>query len=194
VRNSPDKWTRAGYYATFEFRDEAGVRAAYERDKTFFIHHAISNTALYLDTPAARTFRRMLGQESGPEWEDFRDDQMHRRWFDTRARSLWYQYPTAYPHPEDDINALKLAAVERERGETLSDFMYRRAKLLEAQNYARLRQINTWLTEAPKEPQRVYPLMVRMIESLHRDVHECMTMLAETQQTQAPEKGFKLFR
>jgi hypothetical protein len=77
---------------------------------------------------------------------------------------------------------------------SFSDFMYRRADELKAPNEARLSQIKKWLKDAPSEPQRIYPLMVRMIESVHRDVQECTTMLAETQDARASQKGFKLFR
>jgi hypothetical protein len=195
VRDNPDKWTRAGYYTTFQFADEAGVQAAFKRDGTFFTEHAVYNKALYLDTPAGRIFRAMVGHRSGPEWEHFSDDQMRRSVFDAWARRLWNENPTMHPHPDDDLDALNPPASKRERDETLSDFMYRRAEELKALNEARLSQIKSWLKETPNEPQRVYPLMFRMIESLPRDVRDCMTMLAETQEARAAApKGLSLFR
>jgi hypothetical protein len=194
VRDNPDKWTRAGYYRTFRFRHEADVHAAFERDKSFFTAEAVYNKALYQDTPAGRVFRAIVGHQSGTEWEHFSDDQMRRRVFDIWARRLWNEDPTMYPHPDDDLDALHPPAAKRERDETLSDFMYRRAEQVRDRNEARLSQIKTWLKDAPDEPQRVYPLMVRMIESVHRDVQECVTMLVDTQHTQASEKRFKLFR
>jgi hypothetical protein len=192
VPDNDDKWTRAGYYRAFQFRTEADVRTALDRDKTFFTEQAVYNKALYLDTPAGRIFRGVVGHRSGSEWKDFSHDQMRRRVFDAWARRLWNENPTIYPHPDDDLDALNPPALKREHDETLSDFVNRRADEVRAQSEARLSQIKDWLKEAPKEPERVYPLMVRMIESMHRDVQECMIMLAQTQQ--AGSKGFSLFR
>jgi hypothetical protein len=96
--------------------------------------------ALYLDTPAGRVFRAIVGHQSGPEWQDFSDDQMRRRVSDIWARRLWDEDPTMYPHPDDDLDALNPPAPKRERDETPSDFMYRRAEELrnqsESQNVA----------------------------------------------------------
>jgi hypothetical protein len=191
VRDSPDKWTRAGYYTTFQFADKADVQAAFKRDETFFTEHAVYNKALYLDTPAGRFFRAMVSHRLGPEWEHFSDAQMRRSVFDAWARRFWNENPTMYPHPDDDLDALNPPPSKRERDETVSDFMYRRTEELEALNEARLSQIKRWLKETPNEPQRVYPLMFRMIESLHRDVRN---MLAETQAARAAPKGLGLFR
>lgn len=193
VRDNDDKWVRAGYYRSFRFRTEADVRTAYDRDGTFFTEQAVYNKALYVDTPAGRTFRGMVGHRSGSEWEDFSHDQMRRGVFDAWARRLWNEDPTIYPHPDDDLDALNPPpALKREHDETLSDFVYRRADEVKAQSEARLSQIKIWLKEAPKEPERVCPLMIKMIESMHRDVQECMIMLAQAQQ--ADSKGFRLFR
>lgn len=171
------------------------MRAAYERDEAFFTEQAVYNKALYHDTPAGRIFRSMVGHRSGKEWQDFSSDQMRRSVFDAWSRRLWNENPSVYPHPDDDLDALNPPKIKREESEAFSDFMVRRAEELKSQNDARLSQVKTWLNDAPNDPKRIYPLIVRMMESIHQDVQECMTRLAETQEArQVPPKGFSLFK
>ena len=47
---------------------------------------------------------------------------------------------------------------------------HNRADEIKRQTEARLAQILTWLQDAPQEPQRVLPLIARLITSLHGDV------------------------
>ena len=180
LRDHPDKWVRAGYYATFQFFDEASIRAAYEKDRAFFTEHAVYNKVLYHNTSLGRTFRAMVKNNSGHDWEDFSDDQMRRRIYQSQAIRLWKENPLVYSHPGDDLAALKPLPLTREPKESILDFMRRRADELKEQNSARLSQICTWLQEAPQEPQRVLPLIAELIASLHREVQMCVENTAET--------------
>jgi len=193
IREHPDKWVRAGYYRAFPFRDEACVRAAFKADESFFTEHAVYNNALYLTTPAGRVFRSMVSHKSGPEWQDFSNDQMRRAVHHNWALRLWRENPHPYPHPDDELDALHPPPLKREKDESVSEFLWRHSEMLKAKNDARLSQVLTWLHEAPEEPHRIYPLIVRMMHALHGDVQECLRMLAEDQQTGKARSGLSLF-
>jgi hypothetical protein len=184
LRDHPDKWVRAGYYTTFKYWDEVGVRAANDRDGAFFTEHAVYNKALYENTPAGRIFRVMARNRSV---SDFSDDQMRRRIYHSWATRLWNENPLVYPHHEDDLDALNPLPFKQEANESTSDFVRRRADEIKQQNAARLSQIATWLRDAPQEPQRVLPLIAKLIASLHGDVQTCITILSER------PTGFSLF-
>lgn len=193
LRDHPDKWVRAGYYTTFQFRDEAGVRAAYDKDGAFFTEHAVYNKALYENTPAGRVFGVMAGNRSGSAWEDFSNDQMRRSTYHSWATRLWKENPLVYPHPEDDLDALDPLPFKQEANESASDFMQRRADALKQQNDAQLSQIATWLRDAPQEPQRVLPLIAKLVASLHGDVQTCITLLSDESGDSKRPTGFSLF-
>jgi hypothetical protein len=169
LRDHPDKWVRAGYYSTFQFPDEANVRAAYEKDGAFFTEHAVDNKVLYRNDPAGRSFRAMVKQQSG-EWKHY------YQMLGTATR-LWKENPLAYPHPEDDLDALEPPPLKREADESISDFMWRRAGEHKKQTNARLWQISSWLQGSPQEPQRVLPLIAELIASLYGEVQMCVTTL-----------------
>jgi hypothetical protein len=177
LRDHPDKWVRAGYYTTFGFVDETSVRSAYDKDGALFTEHAVYNKALYCDTPAGRSFRVLVGEKSGNEWEDFSKDQMRRGIYHHKAIALWKENPLVYPHPEDDLDALQPPPRKREKDESILEFTWRRADALEQHNDARLSQISTWLQEAPQEPQRVLPLIAKLVALLHNEVQMCVTTL-----------------
>ena len=193
LRDHPDKWVRVGYYTTFQFRDEAGVRAAYDKDGAFFTEHAVYNKALYENTPAGRVFGVMAGNRSGSAWEDFSNDQMRRSTYHSWATRLWKENPLVYPHPEDDLDALDPLPFKQEANEFASDFMQRRADALKQQNDAQLSQIATWLRDAPQEPQRVLPLIAKLVASLHGDVQTCVTLLSDESGDSKRPTGFSLF-
>jgi hypothetical protein len=136
LRDHPDKWVRAGYYTAFQFLDEAGVRAAYDKDGAFFTEHAVYNKALYKNTPAGRVFRVMAGNRSGSEWTDFSNDQMRRHTYHSWSMRLWQENPLVYAHPDDDLDALNLKPFKQEANESISDFMQRCADQLKQQNDA----------------------------------------------------------
>jgi hypothetical protein len=177
LRDHPDKWVRAGYYTTFEFADEKNVRSAYDKDGAFFTEHGVYNKALYRNTPVGRSFRVLVDKKSENEWKDFSDDQMRRSIDDHWAMRLWKENPLVYPHPEDDLDALEPLPFKREKDESVLEFMERRADALKDQNDARLAQISTWLKDAPQEPQRVLPLIGKLVASLHSEVQMCVTTL-----------------
>jgi len=193
LRDHPDRWVRAGYYTTFPFWDEASVRGAYGKDGAFFTEQAVYNKTLYGNTPAGRVFRAMVGNKSGPEWGDFSDDQMRRGVYHSWAERLWRENPLLYPHPEDDLDALNPPPFKREPDETISDFLWRRADEIKQQTEARLAQISTWLQDAPQEPQRVLPLIAKLIASLHGDVQTCVKILSEESGQSKQSVGFSLF-
>ena len=193
LRDHPDKWVRAGYYTAFQFLDEAGVRAAYDKDGAFFTEHAVYNKALYKNTPAGRVFRVMAEKFSGSAWDDFSNDQMRRRTYHSWSMRLWQESPLEYAHPDDDLDALNLKQFKQEANEFTSDFMQRRADALKQQNDAQLLQIATWLRDAPQEPQRVLPLIAKLIASLHGDVQTCITLLLEESGHSKRPTGFSLF-
>jgi len=166
IRDHPDKWVRAGYYRAFHFRDEAGVRAAFQADESFFTEHAVYNNALYLTTPAGVVFRSIVGHKAGAEWQDFSNDQMRSSIYHHRALRLWKENPRLYSHPDDDLDALNPPPLKREKEEPISEFLWRRSEMLKAKNDARLSQILTWLYEAPKDPHRICPLIVSMVHAL----------------------------
>jgi hypothetical protein len=191
IRDHPDKWVRAGYYHAFPFRDDAAIHAAFDKDEAFFAEHAVYNSALYLTTPAANLFRNVVDRQSGAEWQDFSIDQMRRRIYHNRALHLWNEDPRLYPHPDDELDAIHPPPLNRDKDESASEFIWRRYEDLKTQGDARLSQILRWLDEAPHEPQRTYPLIVRMVHALSRDVQQCLSMLAEDRQTRS--SGFSIF-
>jgi hypothetical protein len=97
-----------------------------------------------------------------------------------------------YPHPEDDLDALRPPPSNREKDESISDFMWRRADELKQQNNAQLSQISTWLKEAPQEPQRVLPLIAELIASLHSEVQMCVTTLETALQSTSGKRRLAL--
>jgi len=135
----------------------------------------------------------MVSHKSGPEWQDFSNDQMRRAVHHNWALRLWRENPHPYPHPDDELDALHPPPLKREKDESVSEFLWRHSEMLKAKNDARLSQVLTWLHEAPEEPHRIYPLIVRMMHALHGDVQECLRMLAEDQQTGKARSGLSLF-
>jgi hypothetical protein len=192
LRDHPDKWVRAGFYMGFRFWDEVSVQAAYEKDGAFFAEQAVFNKVLYQDTPAARSFRALVGRSSGREWKDFSDDQLRRRIYDGWAMRLWRENPAIYFNPEDDLDALNPPAPEREADESLSAFLYRRAEQLKNNTYARESQIATWLKDAPDGPQRIVPLVTKLVATLHGEMQTWVHLLAEEAE-RSPQRAWSVF-
>jgi hypothetical protein len=72
-------------------------------------------------------------------------------------------------------------------------FVQRRADELRQRDDAQLSQIATWLRDAPQEPQRVLPLIAKLIASSHSDVQTCITILSEESGRSKRPTGFSLF-
>ena len=181
LRDHPDKWVRAGFYMGFPFPDAASVHSAYQKDGSFFSEEAVFNDALYTDTSAGHAFRAIAKRSSGREWRQFSDDQMRRSAYYHRGLRLWKENPSVYPHPDDDVDSLRLEPMKREKDEPIADYLWRRSKEMKERTDARPGQIQRWLTDAPDKPERIVPLLTTLIADSQRELEDRITFIADEQ-------------